>query len=483
MGHRAPPPLALGDDDDADQGRAVPRPRGRGPLPAHPGAQDGLARREGRAALVRARRGPLRAGRARRAVLRDRERPGRTSSTASRARRSGSPRPTPGRSSATSRPSRASPRWRECVASEPTETIAFDRAGLRAHAGRGPGAWASCVLGCLLARRAWHEGDGHGVLRLIAERGSRRAFEVRDLLERNLVPLRFHDVDLDPMADKILDWLEIPREETPVLVRHDRVLRNPSAAQVARELGLRAEVDGQRFDLVVLGAGPAGLAAAVSGGSEGMRTLVAEAWGPGGQAGTSNRIENYLGFAERDLGRRADPGRDAAGAPLRRGAVELPPGGRADRRAGGPRARRPRRRPARPGPGGGHGHGSPLARAGGAGRRALSRGRASTTRPCRPTPSATADEDVLVVGGGNSAGQAATHLARHARSVRVAVRGDGLSGTMSRYLVDRVERSPAHRGADPDGGGGAARPRRARRASRSATATAARSGCRCGRCS
>ena len=74
------------------------------------------------------------------------------------------------------------------------------------------------------------------------------------------------------------------------------MLRNPSAAQVARELGLRADVDGQRFDLVVLGAGPAGLAAAVYGGSEGLRTLVVEAWGPGGQAGTSSRIENYLGF-------------------------------------------------------------------------------------------------------------------------------------------------------------------------------------------
>ena len=152
--------------------------------------------------------------------------------------------------------------------------------------------WASWCSGCLLARRAWHEGAGHGVLRLIAERGSRRAFEVRDLLERNLVPLRFHDVNLDPYADKILDWLDITREETPVLIRHDRVLRNPSAAQVARELGLRAEVDGQRFDLVVLGGGPAGLAAAVYGGSEGFRTLRRRGLGPGrpgGHAATASR--------------------------------------------------------------------------------------------------------------------------------------------------------------------------------------------------
>ena len=79
-------------------------------------------------------------------------------------------------------------------------------------------------------------------------------------------------------------------------MRNTAVLRNPSAAQVARELGLRAQIDGERFDLVVLGGGPAGLAAAVYGGSEGLRTLVAEAWAPGGQAGTSTRIENYIGF-------------------------------------------------------------------------------------------------------------------------------------------------------------------------------------------
>ena len=81
-----------------------------------------------------------------------------------------------------------------------------------------------------------------------------------------------------------------------MLLHATNVMRNPSAAQVARSLGLRAEVEGERFDLVVLGGGPAGLAAAVYGGSEGLRTLVAEAWAPGGQAGTSTRIENYLGF-------------------------------------------------------------------------------------------------------------------------------------------------------------------------------------------
>src|SRR6201999_3168253 len=182
-----------------------------------------------------------------------------------------------------------------CVAVETTHVIEFDRGGLRDMVARWP-EFGEHVFRTLLARRAWHEAEGHGVMRLIAARGSRRAFEVRDLLERNLLPVRSYDLDTDTESAQMLDWLEIPRSETPVLVHATEVMRNPSAAQVARSLGLRAEVDGERFDLVVLGAGPAGLAAAVYGGSEGLRTLVAEAWAPGGQAGTSTRIENYLGF-------------------------------------------------------------------------------------------------------------------------------------------------------------------------------------------
>ena len=332
------------------------------------------------------------------------------------------------------------PAMAECVAAEETDTIAFDREGLRAMLAAKP-EMGELVLGTLLARRAWHEGAGHGVLRLIAERGSRRAFEVRDLLERNLVPLQFHDVNLDPYADKILDWLDIARDETPVLVRYDRVLRNPSAAQLARELGLRAEVDGQRFDLVVLGGGPAGLAAAVSGGSEGLSTFVAEAWGPGGQAGTSSRIENYLGFPSgisgTELTRAATLQArrfDAVLSSFHR-VVELTDGpdglARVDLDDGQ------------------HVLGRAVVMATGARWRELAvpdieryRGAGLYHAAMPADAERFRDEDVLVVGGGNSAGQAATHLARHARSVRVAVRGDGLSSTMSRYLVDRLERTP-----------------------------------------
>ena len=324
-----------------------------------------------------------------------------------------------------------------CVAAEPTDVVAFERPALRAMLASWP-EMAESVLRTMMARRAWHEGHGHGVLRLIASRDSRRAFEVRDLLERNLMPVRWYDLDSDEESTAMLDWLQIPREETPILVRNDGVLRNPSAAQVARELGLRAEVDGQRFDLVVLGCGPAGLAAAVYGGSEGLRTFVAEAWAPGGQAGTSTRIENYIGFPTGisgvDLTRKATLQArrfDAVLSSFHR-VVELARGteglvrvdlddgqhvlGRTVVVATGARWRRLTARN--------------IDRFTGAG--VYHAAMATDAERCR-------GEDVIVVGGGNSAGQAAIHLSRAARSVRVVVRGDGLATTMSRYLADRIE--------------------------------------------
>src|ERR687894_199102 len=298
-----------------------------------------------------------------------------------------------------------------CVAVEPTDVIAFDRAGLRDMVARWP-----------------------------APRGSRRAFEVRDLLERNLLPVRWYDVDTDEESADLLEWLQIPREETPVLVHATNVMRNPSAAQVARSLGLRAEVDGQRFDLVVLGAGPAGLAAAVYGGSEGLRTFVAESWAPGGQAGTSSRIENYLGFPAgiggRELttkatlqARRFDavlssfhPVVELADGPEGLVRVDLDDGQHVLARS--------------------------LVMATGVRWRELDaegvdrfRGAGVYHAAMSTDAERARDKDVVVVGGGNSAGQAAVHLAGRARSVRVVVRGETLKATMSHYLRDRLERS------------------------------------------
>ena len=297
------------------------------------------------------------------------------------------------------------------------------------------------VFRTLLARRAWHEENGYGVMRLIAPQSSRRAFEVRDLLERNLLPVRWYDVDNDPESDEMLNWLEVPREETPVLVHARQVMRNPSPAQVARGLGLRAEVDGQRFDLVVLGAGPAGLAAAVYGGSEGLRTLVVESWAPGGQAGTSTRIENYLGFPTGVGGRELTT---KATLQARRFDAVLSSFHRATELADGPE-------------GlvridlddGQHVLARSLVMATGARWRELRaegidrfRGAGVYHAAMATDAERARDKDVIVIGGGNSAGQAAVSLSRKARSVRVIVRGKALKATMSRYLVDRVERSP-----------------------------------------
>ncbi len=327
-----------------------------------------------------------------------------------------------------------------CVAVESTDVIEFDRSKLREMVARWP-EFGEHIFATLLERRAWHEARGQGVMRLIAPRGSRRAFEVRDLLERNLLPVRFVDVDTDAESAALLKWLDIPRSETPVLVHATDVMRNPSAAQVARSLRLRAEVEGERFDLVVLGGGPAGLAAAVYGGSEGLRTFVAEAWAPGGQAGTSTRIENYLGFPSGISG--AELTRNATLQARRFDAV-LSSFHRVVEMADGPE-------------GllrvdlddGQHVLARAIVMATGARWRELEAEGIDRFRGAGVYHAATAtdaercrDEDVIVVGGGNSAGQAAVHLASRARSVRIVVRGKALSSTMSRYLIDRIERSP-----------------------------------------
>ena len=327
-----------------------------------------------------------------------------------------------------------------CVAVEPTRVLAFDRETLRDMVARWP-QFGEQIFATLLARRQWHEAGGHGMMRLIAPRGSRRAFEVRDLLERNLLPVHWYDVDNDPESAQMLDWLGIPPEETPVLVHARNVLRNPSPAQVARQLGLRAEVDGQRFDLVVLGAGPAGLAAAVYGGSEGLRTFVAESWAPGGQAGTSTRIENYLGFPAGVGGRELT---EKATLQARRFDAVLSSFHKAVELADGPE-------------GlvrvdlddGQHVLARSLVMATGARWRELvadgmSRFRGAGVYHAAMSTDAerSRGKDVIVVGGGNSAGQAAVHLAGRARSVRVVVRGKALKSTMSHYLIDRIKSHP-----------------------------------------
>ena len=278
----------------------------------------------------------------------------------------------------------------ECVADEPTDVISFERSELRAMLASWP-ELAELVLRTMMARREWHEAQ-RARRGCASSRRAARGAPSRCATCSSATSSRCAGTTSTPTtrARRCSTGCRSRARRRRSSCATRSVLRNPSAAQVARELGLRAEIDGERFDLVVLGGGPAGLAAAVYGGSEGLRTLVAEAWAPGGQAGTSTRIENYLGFPTGisgiELTRKATLQArrfDAVLSSFHR-AVELARGDR------GARPRRPRRRAARARPHGRRRHGRALARRSRPTTSSGSPAPASTTRPWRPTPSAAA---------------------------------------------------------------------------------------------
>src|SRR5215216_6920442 len=286
------------------------------------------------------------------------------------------------------------------------------------------------LLRTMVTRREWLQGRGLGQQRLIGSRWSGESFAVRELLERNLVPFTWHDLATDTDSRVLIEGLGIGEAECPVLVRSD--------TSVADELGLRAQVDGLTFDVVALGGGPAGLAAAVYASSEGLGTLVVERFAPGGQAGTSARIENYLGFPTgltgSDLTRRATLQARKFGAVISsvheasRVAEPESDGLRGIELADGQRV-----------------HGRIVVLAPGADYRRLPAENAERFEGLGLYYAAThieaqqcSDEDVVVVGGGNSAGQAVVKLANTARQVHVVARRP-LEVAMSRYLVDQIE--------------------------------------------
>jgi thioredoxin reductase (NADPH) len=266
---------------------------------------------------------------------------------------------------------------------------------------------------------------------------------VKEFLTRNGHP--FHSIDLDRDADAqaVLDQFHVTAADVPVLIcGAGAVLRNPTNAQVAECLGFNDAIDQTRVsDLVIVGAGPAGLAAAVYGASEGLDVLVLESGSPGGQAGSSSRIENYLGFPTgisgldltarayaqaQKFGARIMIAKGAAGLACdrKRYAVTIDGGPRLPARAVIIATGAEYRKPAL----------ANLSQFEGA-------GVYYTAMPMEAQ--LCAGEDVIVVGGGNSAGQAAAFLAQTAKRVHVLVRGKGLADTMSRYLIRRIEDNPA----------------------------------------
>ncbi len=276
-------------------------------------------------------------------------------------------------------------------------------------------------------------------LRVIGHRWSLNDHRLRNFLSRNHVPYRWIDVSVGDEALTLLKDRGLDPEKLPVVLLSDgSVLIDPDLETLAGRVGLRVQAAQDFYDIVVVGAGPAGLAAAVYGASEGLRTVVIEPEAPGGQAGSSSRIENYLGFPSgvtgADLGRRAYAQASRFGAEF---VTQRATGMRVDGQyrflqladgrevsshcvllAPGVQYRKLDIPGADRLTGRGIYYGAALVEA----------------LACK-------GEEVFIVGGANSAGQAALHFAKYATKVTMLVRGEGLSATMSKYLIDEIVRT------------------------------------------
>ena len=307
----------------------------------------------------------------------------------------------------------------------------------------GDPALGDLILRALLLRRSILVGLGTG-FRIVGSRYSPETRRLREFAARNRLPHRWIDLEEDPGAERLLRMLGIGPDETPVVILGgSRVLRNPSNQELARALGLLDSGEGEiSCDLLVVGAGPAGLAASVYGASEGLSTIALERLAIGGQAGTSSRIENYLGFpagiAGVELAERAEIQARKFGARLEVSAeataIKPRDGGYAVTFGDGE---------------GDHIQARSVVIAAGVRYRRLSIERLEEFEGASIYYAATiaeanmcAGDPVVVVGGGNSAGQATLFLAEYVPLIELVVREPELSVNMSRYLVDRVERTP-----------------------------------------
>ena len=296
------------------------------------------------------------------------------------------------------------------------------------------------IMRAFILRRVGLIRHAQGGVVLLGSRQDRDTLRIERFLVRNGYPHRMLDSELDPDAESFLESLESVPSELPVVIADDQsILHNPSNAELADALGLNEALDGE-YEVVVVGAGPAGLAAAVYAASEGLEVLVVEGLAPGGQAGTSSKIENYLGFptgiSGQALAGRAQVQAQKFGARLAisRGAVGLDCSEHPYRLTleGGQEVRA-----------------RAIVIATGARYRRLDLENCSRYEGQGIHYAATAMEEqrcvgkeVAVVGGGNSAGQAAMFLSRRAEHVHVLIRGHALAASMSDYLVQRLDASP-----------------------------------------
>ncbi|MGE3959174.1 MAG: FAD-dependent oxidoreductase [Vicinamibacterales bacterium] len=278
-------------------------------------------------------------------------------------------------------------------------------------------------------------------LRLVGHQWAPRSHAIKDFLSANLIPFRWLDVDHHPDAGGLLDAAGVEASALPALFFEDgSVLQDPEPRVVAERLGRSLTAGSNLYDLVIVGAGPAGLAAAVYGASEGLKTLMIDCHAPGGQAGSSSRIENYLGFptgvSGSELTRRAILQAERLGAefivPLEVASVGVDGGyKRLTLRDG--REVVTRTIVAATGMSYREHTANGVAEHTGAG---VYYGAATTEAP------SVAGKRVFVIGGGNSAGQGALYLARYAREVHVVIRRESLADTMSQYLIDQLAKTP-----------------------------------------
>ncbi|HMA33969.1 MAG TPA: FAD-dependent oxidoreductase [Chloroflexia bacterium] len=325
-------------------------------------------------------------------------------------------------------------------AAQPGEAIALDRPQLLALV-QTDAELGEILLRAFILRRIELVAAGMGDVVLVGSTHSADTLRIKEFLMRNGHPYSYIDLERDPDVQHLLDSFQIAATEIPVLICSGQlVLRNPSDQRVADCLGFNEAVDQTHLrDLIVVGAGPAGLAAAVYGASEGLDVLVLETSAPGGQAGSSSKIENYLGFptgiSGQELAARAYTQAEKFGAQiLIASATQLA----RDRRPYVVEMDNGARIPART-----------IVIATGAEYRRLPLANLPRFEGVGIYYSATfveaqlcGGDEVIVVGGGNSAGQAAVFLAETARHVHMLIRADGLADTMSRYLIRRIEETP-----------------------------------------
>ena len=296
-------------------------------------------------------------------------------------------------------------------------------------------------LRTFLVRRSALIASEYTSIRVVGSRYARDTHRIREFLTRNSLPHAFVDLEKNEGVAALLETLSVRPDETPIVIcREGHVARNPSDAKLAHVLGFDVVDETELSDVVVVGAGPAGLAASVYAASEGLSVTTVDHGAPGGQAGTSSKIENYLGFptgiSGQDLAQRAVTQAAKFGARMANpvDASALTPVG-ADYEVRFSDGRRIR--------------GRSVVIATGAKYQRLNVADADRYEGSGIYYGASAMEsemcagaEVVLVGGGNSAGQGAVYLAKHARSVHILVRRDGLAETMSRYLIRRIEETP-----------------------------------------